>query len=205
MSAPTKPPSAQSPPSPGSAGRILPWKWVRDEEILRTPVFAAVERSALSPKDGRVKAFSVLRSPSWANVIALDPENRVVMVNQYRHGSRGFSLELPGGAVGPDETPLEAAVRELREETGYTAGPAEELITLNPNPALFENGITTAVVRNAVKSSGVSFDEDEEAESLLLSLDELEDSFRRGGITHALMLAAIGYFLAVKDRFLQGP
>jgi 8-oxo-dGTP pyrophosphatase MutT (NUDIX family) len=156
----------------------------------------------MSPKDGREKAFAVLSAPSWANVLALDPENRVVLVNQYRHGSRDFSLELPGGVVGDGETPLEAAMRELEEETGYTAGPPEELISMNPNPALLGNSITTAIARDAVKTSRESFDENEEAETLLVTIDELERRFRGGGFTHALMLAAIGYFLAVKDRYL---
>jgi 8-oxo-dGTP pyrophosphatase MutT (NUDIX family) len=156
----------------------------------------------VSPKDGREKAFCVLEAPSWANIIAIDGDRRVVMVNQYRHGSRGFSLELPGGVVGPGEDPVEAAARELTEETGYTAGPAERLIDLNPNPALFGNCITTAVARGAERTRGTSFDENEEAETVLLPLDELERAFRDGRVTHALMLAAIGYFLAVKDRYL---
>jgi 8-oxo-dGTP pyrophosphatase MutT (NUDIX family) len=161
-----------------------------------------VNRRVLSPKDGQVKTFSVLDAPSWANIIALDRESRVVMVNQYRHGSRDFSLELPGGVVGPDENPVDAAVRELLEETGFTVGSAEELITLNPNPALFGNGITTAVATNAVKTAKTSFDENEEAECLLMPLEKLERAFREGAVTHALMLAAIGYFLAVKDKFI---
>jgi 8-oxo-dGTP pyrophosphatase MutT (NUDIX family) len=170
--------------------------------VLPTPVFKVIRRSVISPKDGRVKAFTVVSAPSWVNIMAFDRDRRVVLVRQYRHGSRSFSLELPGGIMDEGEEPLGAALRELAEETGYSAGRAEILLSVNPNPALFGNSITTVIAWDAVRTSGTSFDENEEAESVLLTLDELEKAYREGGFCHALMVAPIGYFLAVRDRYL---
>jgi len=65
--------------------------------------------------------FYILESRDWINIIPLTDDHQVVMIRQYRHGSREVTLEIPGGLVDPGDTPKKAAVRELLEETGYQA------------------------------------------------------------------------------------
>ena len=74
----------------------------------------------ISPRTGKEHDFFVLDSVNWVNVIAVTPDQQLVMVEQYRHGSNTVELEIPGGMMDPGETdPVATAVRELREETGY--------------------------------------------------------------------------------------
>jgi 8-oxo-dGTP pyrophosphatase MutT (NUDIX family) len=180
-----------------SARGILPWTWVRDREAYQTRILSVLERTVVSPKDGEEKTFTVLKAPSWVNVLAITDDSKVVMVNQYRQGSREFSLELPGGVVEDGDALEESALRELMEETGYGCDSVSVLMSLNPNPAIFDNSITTFLARGARKVGEVSFDENEETEVRLVGLDELRDLFLAGAFGHALMAAPIGYFLAL--------
>lgn len=175
---------------------LKPWTFISDCTCFQTPVFKVLERRAISPKDQKEKVFTVLQAPNWVNILALTPDMEVVMVNQYRHGSKSFSLELPGGVKEEGDSLEEAARRELMEETGYSCESVEKLISLNPNPAIFGNSITTFLARGAKKTGDVHFDENEETELRLVTMKSLKELFEKGAFTHALMCAPIGYFLA---------
>jgi 8-oxo-dGTP pyrophosphatase MutT (NUDIX family) len=164
--------------------------------VLSTPVFDVLERRSLSPKDGREKVFSCLRAPAWANVLPVTDDGDVVMVRQWRHGSASVSLELPGGVVESGQSPLEAARRELMEETGYSADSFEPLCALNPNPALFGNTIHTFLATGARPAGPTSFDENEQLALELVPEAGLRAMIADGRIDHALMVAAIGLWLA---------
>ena len=101
-------------------------------------VFRVRAEQALSPRTQASNEFYALECGNWVNIVPLTPDRDVVMIRQYRHGSREVTLEIPGGAV--DETdPAEAAKRELAEETGYESASITLLGAVNPNPAIFNN------------------------------------------------------------------
>lgn len=175
--------------------RLGDWKLIEDKVTLKTPVFSAVERRCVSPKDGGERVFACLKAPEWANVLAITPDGLVALVRQFRHGTREFSMELPGGVVEADQTPLEAAKRELLEETGYSASSYELLCSIRPNPALFDNTIHTYLAKDAVPTGHTDFDENEELDLHMVNLDELKAMILDGRIDHAMMVAAIGLYL----------
>jgi 8-oxo-dGTP pyrophosphatase MutT (NUDIX family) len=172
------------------------WILLGEEERLKTPVFTAIDRRCLSPKDGREKTFACLAAPQWANVLALTSDGLVPMVRQFRHGSREESLELPGGVVEPGQSPEETARRELMEETGYQASSFELLCALRPNPAIMDNTIFTYLAKGAEPTGRTDFDENEELELLLVPEAELRGMILDGRVDHAMMVAAIGFYLA---------
>jgi 8-oxo-dGTP pyrophosphatase MutT (NUDIX family) len=180
------------------------WRLLEEKVTLQTPVFSALERRCLSPKDGKEKTFACLSAPHWANALAFTPEGKAILVRQFRHGTREVSLELPGGVVEEGQTPEEAARRELLEETGYKAESLELLCSLKPNPALFGNSIHTFLAKSAVPTGRTDFDENEELDLVLAEEQELQAMILDGRVDHAMMVAAIGFYLAKRGQAGEG-
>ena len=106
----------------------------------RTPpidfkIFSAYQHHATHGHSAREGNFTVIDSPNWVNVVALTPDEEVVFVRQYRHGTGQITLELPGGMVDPGEDFKQAGLRELKEETGYSGHETTLLGVVDPNPA----------------------------------------------------------------------
>ena len=101
---------------------IKPWETLQSEYYIQRPWLTARKDTVKLP-DGRVNdEYWILEYPSWINIIAVTDDDRYVMVRQYRHGLGIVSTELCAGVVEKNEEPLDAARRELAEETGYTGG-----------------------------------------------------------------------------------
>jgi 8-oxo-dGTP pyrophosphatase MutT (NUDIX family) len=176
--------------------KLKSWTVTGQTTVLKTPVFDVLQLRCLSPKDGKEKNFSCLEAPDWVNVIPVTRDNQVVLVDQFRHGTGGFSLELPGGVNEPGQSPLETAKRELMEETGYSAENFTLVCSLRPNPAIFCNHIHTFLASPAEKTGQTNFDENEDLDQIQVPLAELGAMICDGRIDHALMVAAISLFLA---------
>lgn len=88
---------------------------------------------------GYIPDYYLLEYPDWINVVAVTPGGDLVLIRQYRHGIGGVHYELCAGCVDPGESPLEAAQRELLEETGYGGGDWQLLMTLSANPSTHAN------------------------------------------------------------------
>ncbi len=133
----------------------------------------------------------VLEAPNWANVVAVTNDRKVVLVRQFRHGTETVTLEIPGGAVDPeDASPLAAAKRELREETGYVARRWKQLGIVEPNPAIQLNRCWTFLAEGAHLACETDPDPGEEIEVVLVPEKSLESLARKGVIRHALVIAA---------------
>jgi 8-oxo-dGTP pyrophosphatase MutT (NUDIX family) len=154
-----------------------------------------VRRIELEDARGQSRGHAfTLCGNDWCNVIALTPSDEVVLVWQYRFGSDALSLEIPGGVIDAGEAPEHAALRELREETGYEADCAELLVVVEPNPALQSNRCYTFVARGARPTAATQLDPMEEIETALLPSDRVADLLDSGQITHALVQGALEAF-----------
>src|SRR5262245_39801555 len=105
----------------------------------KTVVFDVRSVNYRHPVRGTEKDFIVMHAPDWVNVLALTRDGQLVLVRQFRFGIDAFSLEVPGGVMEAGEDPVEAGLRELREETGYTGARARLLGIVHPNPAIQSN------------------------------------------------------------------
>ncbi len=177
---------------------IKPWPCIRTRSVQSFRVFSIRTDTAVSPRTGVEHDFYVIESQDWVNIIPLTADHRVVMIRQYRHGSRKVTLEIPGGLVDSGDTPEEAAVRELLEETGYQAEEVAKIGVSNPNPAIFNNRCYTFVARNVIKGRDPMPDQTEDIEVVLIPLIDIPDLIREGKIDHAIVISAFYWF------FLQG-
>jgi 8-oxo-dGTP pyrophosphatase MutT (NUDIX family) len=166
-----------------------PWTNLEEEAIQDCRVFSVRRIRARSPRTGDAHDFFAIDSSDWVNVVAITPDDRVVMVRQFRHGAGTLTLETPGGLVDPGEAPAAAAARELLEETGYAADEIVPLGALNPNPALFRNRLYGFLARGARPVSEVRHEGTEETHVELVPLAALREEVRSGRVDHALVIA----------------
>jgi ADP-ribose pyrophosphatase len=166
-----------------------PWTRLASEALQDCRVFSVHRVRARSPRTGGEHDFYTIDASDWVNVVALTPDDCVVMVRQYRHGAERVTLETPGGMVDPGETPAQAAARELLEETGYAADEIVPLGGVNPNPALFSNRLHGFLARGARRVREVRNESTEETHVELVPLAQLREEVRAGRVEHALVIA----------------
>jgi 8-oxo-dGTP pyrophosphatase MutT (NUDIX family) len=171
-----------------------PWELVSSRTEREFRIFNLRIDRAVSPRTGQTHEFYVLESLPWVNVIPLTPDGQVVLVRQYRHGTREVTLEIPGGIVERGDSPEEAARRELLEETGYGCARTVPLGFVHPNPAFLDNRCYTFVARDVHRAQGQNQDEKEDIEVLLRPLDQIPRLIGDGQITHSLVVAAFYRF-----------
>jgi 8-oxo-dGTP pyrophosphatase MutT (NUDIX family) len=175
---------------------IKPWPVVSSRTEIKTRIFNLRTDLARNPRSGLEGRFHVLESPDWVNVIAITPEQKIVLIRQYRFGTKSVSLEIPGGLISPGENPKETAVRELEEETGYRPGRIELIGKVRPNPAILDNTCYTVLIEEAEPTGEMDLEPGEDISVELKPLDEMADLIKRGEIDHALVLNAFfWYFL----------
>lgn len=177
-------------------GAGSPEAWVRlsDQPLASCRIFELRQRRYRHVGRGRENDFFVIRAPDWVNVLALTTDRKLILVRQYRFGADDFSLEIPGGMIEQGEDPVAAALRELREETGFRAKQARLLATVHPNPAIQSNVCHLVLAEEAEGESPMSWDPDEELQVLLAEPDDVLRWAREGRITHALVLNALFHF-----------
>lgn len=167
---------------------------VLDEHIYeKFPIFQIKRSRRVNPRTKKEIGFFLIDGLDWVTVIPVTPDNKVVLVKQYRHGCEDFTIETPGGCVEIGEDPAESAKRELLEETGYQAPSLELLGTFCPNAAMLSNRCHAYLAHGVTRVAEQALDSGEDIEVLLIPLPEVMELVRTGGICHAVVLAGFGY------------
>ncbi len=170
------------------------WKRKYSKQVADCRVFKVREDFCERESDGKESTFFVIENPDWVNIIALTKEKRVVLIEQFRHGTEEIILEIPGGMIDDGEESETAARRELLEETGFSADKFILLGKSHPNPAIQNNTIFHYLALDCEKNGDTSFDEHESVLTRLISFEETENLISGGTITHSLVVAAFHYF-----------
>jgi 8-oxo-dGTP pyrophosphatase MutT (NUDIX family) len=133
----------------------------------------------------------ILECPDWVNVVALTPQKKILVVRQYRFGMRRTTTEIPAGIMNSGETPEQAAMRELREETGYTAASWKYIGWVETNPAFLNNVCHQWLALDVVKTSTPELDDGEEISVTELSLEEVRSEIDQGRMRNSLSVLSL--------------
>lgn len=171
------------------------WRVIRSEYIIRRPWATLRKDVCETPSGVPVPEYYVLEYPDWVNVVGVTNDKKFVLIRQYRHGAGEAFLEIPGGVVDSGESPLEAAKREMKEETGFEFKSFKELCQLYPNPATSTNRTTTYLALEGTRAGAQNLDDQEEIEVRLVTIDELKELLAKNALGQALHVSAIYYAL----------
>ena len=157
------------------------WKTTSRRTVLDYGFYLTVEEHTIELPNGQtIAAWPWLITPDFINVVVITEKGEFLCFRQTKYSVEGTSLALVGGYLEPDEDPLEAARRELLEETGYHAPRWEQLGSF---PVDGNRGAGTAhlfLAQGAHKVTAPDADDLEEQELLLLSRADVEAALRAG-------------------------
>ena len=140
----------------------------------------------------------IVENGSAVAIVALDDQQRVVLIKQYRHAIRGQVIEIPAGKLDGDEEPLEGAQRELREETGFQAGHFEQLGSFYPAPA-WSTEFVNLYLATQLNPGPTQLEADEAIEMWQVALDDAVKMIQSGAIVDGKTVAA----LLLAQQYLQ--
>ncbi|HWY77299.1 MAG TPA: NUDIX hydrolase [Verrucomicrobiae bacterium] len=174
---------------------IQPWKKISSNASTHYPIFSIRTDRKVSPRTGQEHDFFVIDCVDWVNVVATTPDNHIVMIEQFRHGTNSVELEIPGGMIDPrDASPGAAGERELREETGYEGEQPRIIGQVSPNPAIMSNTCFTLHVQNCRLKHPVDWDHGEDLITRLIPIADIPGLIAAGKIRHSLVIVGLYYF-----------
>lgn len=180
---------------------LQPYTVLHSEYISREPWFT-VRQERVQLSNGHIlDKYWVQEFPAWINVIARTKDDRYIFVRQYRHGLGRMDYELCAGVMEDekDASPLDAAKRELLEETGYGGGVWKPWMRVCANPATQNNWTYSFFADGVVQIGERNLDAGEEMTVHLFTAEEVMALLREGNIAQALHAAALWKWAAEKD------
>lgn len=177
--------------------RIEKWKILERRYLIRRPWLTARVDKVELPNGVVHPEYYVLEYPTWVNIIAVTTDGCFVMVEQYRHGLGDVFTELVAGVAEKGEEPLQAARRELLEETGYGGGEWQLYTVLSANPGSMNNLTYTFLATGVEPMSEQHLDATEDIAVRLLTADEVKAMLLSNEMKQSLMAAPLWKYFAL--------
>lgn len=172
------------------------WKQLKRRTVLSTPFISVWEDDVELPNGHTIKDYSLVGLGDGVLVVATDEADNLIMFKEYKYAADSVLLGFPGGGIDKAESPVEAAARELFEETGYQAAELEYIAPLHvyPSKIIHINHIVRA--RNARKVAEPKHELTEFiGEIELIKLDDIAKLQQAGQLNATYLLAALALTL----------
>lgn len=189
----------------------LEWEEIKTEHLIKNKWIDFRSSRYRFPDGSEFEPYYSYSRRDYVVIVPFDEDGNLICVRQYRHGLREVTTEFPAGGIertdgkeyGGDkdinaEDALDAARRELREETGYESSEWTHLLTVPSNATISDNYGHLYVARNCRKVSGQDLDDTEYVEVVKHSKDDIEKLIREGKFQQAVHIAA--WLLAVREN-----
>jgi ADP-ribose pyrophosphatase len=163
-------------------------------KVLRTKLVGSFSIREVELPTGKRLDYLVIGYPQAAAALALTDDQKVVMVGQYRYAVNEYSWEIPSGGIEDGESADSCARRELKEETGYSPGRLEPLITYHPSNAASDQAIHVFLALDLKRGEPEPAREEPVEETIKIALvpfDELLKRVRQGEIHDASTIIAV--------------
>src|SRR5689334_3273866 len=174
----------------------MKWKILTSEYLFRDLWFKVRKDKCQSPSGKIIEPYYVYEFPNWVTALPITEDGKVILERQYRHALGEVCIETPGGCVDDTDKTLEDAItRELLEETGYTFTSYEYLGKTSANPSTNNNWMHMYLATGGKKVKEQEFDDNEDIEIHLASLEEVKQMLRNNEIIQSMHVTALIYAL----------
>ena len=177
------------PPSPPG------WDVVTDDLHADCVIFDVRRLRCRHRRNGAEADFFALGLRDWAVAYAVTPAGEVVVIEQFRFGTRALSWEVPAGVVDAGEDPQTAALRELKEETGFAGPRVTPVGSVHPNPALHGNRCHFFLVEDARPVAPPQWETHEEVRVAQMPFKDFHAAVRAGVFSHGMVPAGLFFLL----------
>ncbi|MBI5381508.1 MAG: NUDIX hydrolase [Opitutae bacterium] len=172
------------------------WTRTNRRTLIKDRWLTLYADDCLLPNGVTITPYYVMDEKEWVHIVAVDSQGLVLVTRQYRYATNVICAELPCGAAEEDELPLNAAKRELKEETGFEAADWSPLGVMYANPARQTNRIHCYLARELHDSGHRTLDISEDIAFKFMSLPEIKRMIHSGEFGQALHIAS--FFLAAE-------
>ena len=178
------------------ADKDMKWKTLSQKYLIEKPWLTARVDKVELPTGAIIDEYYVLEYPDWVNTIAITKDGMFVFVRQYRYAIGKTVNELCAGVIEKGEDPMDAAKRELMEETGFGGGKWQKWMTISANPSTHTNLTHCYLAMDVERMDVQHLDQAEDIEVRLFSRDEVMEMLEKGEIWQSLMAAPLWKYFA---------
>ncbi len=178
----------------------MEWEVLGSEYLYKRPWLTARRDHVKLPTGVEMEEFYVLEYPEFCNVIAIDKDGKYLLERQYRHAQKLTAYEIPAGCVEKGEDPMEAAKRELYEETGYARGTWSHVMTISPNAGACTNYSHTYLAIGVEKVSTQHLEATEDIKVELFDELKVIEMLKKDEFHQAMMAAPLWKYFALSGK-----